>query len=181
MTFSVFLSSGASNCRRRLLGFFHFLQPAAGTRYILVSSLHCPFPSSRLFRQESVPSTNQSQNITLLNSSNHNLAHSIHNFAQSIYNFAQPTITLLIYPWPFWVTAICIPYFVIDKKGFAKLGKGDKVDMEVADNKEKEEVLIKVIKMVDEIILSSKWNHCIISSVSGSVRSWLTTDQWRWS
>ena len=135
------------------------------------------------FRQESVPSTNQSQNITLLNSSNHNLAHSIHNFAQSIYNFAQPTITLLIYPWPFWVTAICVPYFVIDKKDFAKLGKGDKVDMdmEVADNKEKEEVLIKVIKMVDEIILSSKWNHCIISSVSGSVRSWLTTDQWRWS
>ena len=45
---------------------------------------------------------------------------------------------------------------VIDKKGFAKLGKGDKVDMEVADNKEKEEVLIKVIKMVDGIILPSK-------------------------
>ena len=108
------------------------------------------------FRQESVPSTNQSQNITLLNSSNHKLAHSIHNFAQSIYNFAQPTINLLIYPWPFWVSAICVPYFVIDKKDFAKLGKGDKVDIEVADNKEKEGVLIKVIKMVDEIILSSK-------------------------
>ena len=119
------------------------------------------------FRQASVPSTHHSQNITLPNSSNHKLAHSIHNFAQpiynfaqSIYNFAQPTITLLvrsitllIRPWLFWVSAT---YLVIDKEDFAKGDKEDEVDMEVADNKDEEEVLIKVIKMVDGIILSSK-------------------------
>ena len=98
------------------------------------------------FRQASVPSTHHRQNITLPNSSNHKLAHSIHNFAQpiynfaqSIYNFAQPTITLLV-----------------RTMDFAKGDKDDEVDMEVADNKDEEEVLIKVIKMVDEIILSSK-------------------------
>ena len=157
MAISVFLSSGASNCRRRLLGFFHFLQPAAGTRYILVSSLHCPLV---FFQQASVPSTHQSQNITLLNSFNHKLAHSInkfaqpiYNFAQSIYNFAQPTITLLVRPWPFWVSAT---YLVFDKEDYVKGDKEDEVDMEVADNEEEEEVLIKVIKMVDGIILPSK-------------------------
>ena len=60
---------------------------------------------------------------------------------------------MLVRPWPFWVSAT---YLVFDKEDYVKGDKEDEVDMEVADNEEEEEVLIKVIKMVDGIILPSK-------------------------